>query len=118
MSMWPCNQGINADRVLRPGFERKPAWAEPIAWISFAAAVIVFLTTVVHAGGVVDPGIWRGRDIKNGKRDWQVGVPAETPPQHGSPGRAPGLPASHVSILPDARQRAPCPGGAEAKYSS
>jgi hypothetical protein len=81
MDIWPSNQGVKADRVLRPVFARKPAWAQPIAWISFAAWVTVFLATVVHAGRIVDPGIWRGRDIKNGKRDWQVGVPAETAPQ-------------------------------------
>ena len=67
----------------RLAFERKLAWAQRIVWISLAAAVFVFFATVVHAGGIVDPGIWRGRDIKNGKRDWQVGAPAETlPPAH------------------------------------
>ena len=68
----------------RLAFERKLAWAQRAAWISLAAAVFVFFATVVHAGGIVDPGIWRGRDIKNGKRDWQVGAPAEIPPQYGS----------------------------------
>ena len=68
----------------RRALERKLAWVQRIAWIILAAAVIVFLATVVHAGGIVDPGIWRGRDIKNGKRDWQVGAPAETPPRDGS----------------------------------
>jgi len=83
--MWPCHQGVKPDRVLRRAFERKLAWAQRIAWISFAAAFIVFLATVIHAGGFVDPGIWRGRNIKNGKRDWQVGVPAETPPHYRAP---------------------------------
>jgi hypothetical protein len=81
MSVNLIRYSVDARRL---AFERKPAYVHRIAWISFAAAVIVFLATVLHAGGIVDPGIWRGRDIKKGKRDWQVGAPAETPPQYGS----------------------------------